>query len=284
MSDAPTKDNNDSTEVYADFKLKPRYKFASRWLTTWKLLEKAFESKGSVLGKITGSRKGGLIVDINGVAAFLPQSEVEGSKRNKVKLSSYIGRELELMILSMDIEKRNIVVSYKKTLFLKVKENFAVGSITSGQVEALHTDGVLIELDGAYGVVKNEDLCWGHFTHASDFVSPGQVLDFKVLRYDDDKKYIYLSLKQAMPDPWIGLSSTLAPGTKQNGRVVTVNGYGAFIALENTLVGLAHISDMTDDTANVKPEDLLSKGDVVDVVVLRVDEERRRIALSTKLA
>jgi len=240
--------------------------------------------KGRVMRKI----KGGLLVDI-GVPVFLPASQVDVRRVGDV--AEYVGQEIEAKILKIDPEKRNIVISRRKLLEEQREEakrklfaEIEVGQIRKGIVKNIADFGVFVDLGGVDGLLHITDMSWDRISHPSELVRPEQEIEVVVLSVDKEKEKIALGLKQKTEDPWARIEEKYPVGSKVKGEVVNIVNYGVFVKLEPGVEGLVHISEMSWTSRVNHPSELVKLGDIVDVVVLEVNKEKKEISLSMKQA
>ncbi len=252
----------------------------------WKTIEDAYQSGGTVQGTVVGRVKGGLKVDV-GVFAFLPGSHVD--TRPTRSLDRYIGETAPFTVLKYNRARGNVVVSRKALLekeqevargeTLKILE---AGVILEGVVKNVTDYGAFVDLGGIDGLLHVTDMSWGRISHPSKVVKPGDVLRVVVLKYDASSHRISLGLKQLFDDPWVTVADRLFPGNRVHGKVVSLTDYGAFIEIEDGIEGLVHVSEMSWTKRVTHPSQVLSVGDEVDVVVIALDPENRRISLGLK--
>jgi small subunit ribosomal protein S1 len=252
----------------------------------WRELDRAFQSETPVEGVVLGKVKGGLKVDI-GVPAFLPGSHVD--IRPARNLDRYVGQRGRFQILKFNRARGNVVVSRRAVLereraslkeqTLKVLEE---GVILEGTVKNITEYGAFIDLGGIDGLLHITDMAWGRLNHPSEALKVGEKVKVVVLKYDAERERVSLGMKQIMPDPWTRATESFPPGTRVQGKVVSVTDYGAFVELEKGVEGLIHVSEMSWSKRAVHPSKVVNPGDMVDVVVLGVDEANRRISLGLK--
>lgn len=252
----------------------------------WEKINEAGGEGGVIEGKITGKVKGGLTVDI-GVQAFLPASQVD--LRPSGNLDRYVGQTGMFKVIKMNRKRGNVVLSRRVILEEerdKLKEqtigNLAEGQILEGIVKNITDYGAFVDLGGLDGLLHVTDMSWGRLNHPSEAVSVGQKLTVKILKYDSTKGKISLGLKQTMPDPWQTVSESYAVGAKVQGKVVSLTEYGAFIALEEGVEGLIHVSEMSWTRRIRHPNEILTVGETIEAIVLGVDPTNRRISLGYK--
>lgn len=256
-------------------------------LAAWMNLEKALESGELVTGTITGKVKGGLTVMTNGIRAFLPGSLVD---TRPVKDSTpYEGKTMDFKVIKLDRKRNNVVVSRRAVVEAsmgeeraKLMDTLKEGAIVKGIVKNITDYGAFVDLGGVDGLLHITDLAWRRVRHPSEVVQVGQELEAKVLKFDQDKNRVSLGLKQLGEDPWIGIARRYPKGTRLFGKVTNITDYGAFVEIEAGIEGLVHVSEMDWTNKNVDPKKVVQLGDDAEVMVLEIDEERRRISLGMK--
>ena len=253
----------------------------------WDELEEIHSKNESVVGRISGKVKGGFTVDIKDVRAFLPGSLVDV---RPVRDPSYLeGKELEFKIIKLDRKRNNVVVSRRAV----VESEFSVereqrldrlqeGAVVKGVVKNLTDYGAFVDLGGIDGLLHITDMAWKRVRHPSEVVNVGDELDVRVLKFDRERNRVSLGLKQLGEDPWVAISRRYPSSTRVMGKVSNVTDYGCFVELEPGVEGLVHVSEMDWTNKNVNPAKVVQVGDEVEVMVLDVDEERRRISLGIK--
>ena len=256
-------------------------------LAAWMNLEQALESGELVTGTVTGKVKGGLTVMTNGIRAFLPGSLVD--TRPVKDTTPYEGKTFEFKVIKLDRKRNNVVVSRRAVIEAnmgeeraKLLETLQEGAIVKGIVKNITDYGAFVDLGGIDGLLHITDLAWRRVRHPSEVVQVGQELDAKVLKFDKEKNRVSLGLKQLGEDPWIGISRRYPQGTRLFGKVTNITEYGAFVEVEAGIEGLVHVSEMDWTNKNIHPSKVVNVGDVVEVMVLDIDEERRRISLGMK--
>ena len=256
-------------------------------LAAWMNLEKAQESGELVTGTITGKVKGGLTVMTNGIRAFLPGSLVD--TRPVRDTTPYEGKTLEFKVIKLDRKRNNVVVSRRAVLEANMGEErnkllatLKEGAIVKGVVKNITDYGAFVDLGGIDGLLHITDLAWRRVHHPSEVVQVGQEITAKVLKFDKEKSRVSLGLKQLGEDPWIGISRRYPKGTRLFGKVTNITDYGAFVEVEAGIEGLVHVSEMDWTNKNVDPRKVVQLGDEVEVMVLDIDEDRRRISLGMK--
>jgi len=253
----------------------------------WDDLEEAFEKQSTITGRISGKVKGGFTVDIHDVRAFLPGSLVDVRPvRDPVYLE---GKELEFKILKLDRKRNNVVVSRRAVVESefseereKLLDRLTENSVIKGVVKNLTDYGAFVDLGGIDGLLHITDMAWKRVRHPSEVVNVGDELDVRVLRFDRERNRVSLGLKQLGEDPWVNIARRYPTGTRVAGKVSNVTDYGCFVEIEPGVEGLVHVSEMDWTNKNVNPAKVVQVGDDVEVMVLDVDEERRRISLGIK--
>ena len=256
-------------------------------LAAWMNLEQALESGELVTGTVTGKVKGGLTVMTNGIRAFLPGSLVD--TRPVKDTTPYEGKTFEFKVIKLDRKRNNVVVSRRAVVEAnmgeeraKLLETLKEGAIVKGIVKNITDYGAFVDLGGIDGLLHITDLAWRRVRHPSEVVQVGQELEAKVLKFDQDKNRVSLGLKQLGEDPWVGIARRYPQGTRLFGKVTNITDYGAFVEVEAGIEGLVHVSEMDWTNKNVDPRKVVTLGDEVEVMVLDIDEERRRISLGIK--
>ncbi len=253
----------------------------------WDKLESAFEGEDTVQGKISGKVKGGFTVDINDIRAFLPGSLVDV---RPVRDPGYLeGKDLDFKIIKLDRKRNNVVVSRRAVVELEFSaereqllENLEEGVIVKGVVKNLTDYGAFIDLGGIDGLLHITDMAWKRVRHPSEVVNVGDELEVRVLRFDRDRNRVSLGLKQLGDDPWSDLARRYPVGARLFGHVSNITDYGCFVEIEDGVEGLVHVSEMDWTNKNVNPAKVVQTGDETEVMVLEIDEERRRISLGMK--
>ena len=256
-------------------------------LAAWMNLEKALETGELVTGTVTGKVKGGLTVMTNGIRAFLPGSLVD--TRPVKDTTPYEGKTFEFKVIKLDRKRNNVVVSRRAVVEAnmgeeraKLLETLKEGAIVKGIVKNITDYGAFVDLGGIDGLLHITDLAWRRVRHPSEVVQVGQELEAKVLKFDQDKNRVSLGLKQLGEDPWVGIARRYPQGTRLFGKVTNITDYGAFVEVEAGIEGLVHVSEMDWTNKNVDPRKVVTLGEEVEVMVLDIDEERRRISLGMK--
>lgn len=253
----------------------------------WITLEKAYEDAETVTGVINGKVKGGFTVELNGIRAFLPGSLVDVRPvRDTLHLE---GKELEFKVIKLDQKRNNVVVSRRAVIESEnsaerdqLLENLQEGMEVKGIVKNLTDYGAFVDLGGVDGLLHITDMAWKRVKHPSEIVNVGDEITVKVLKFDRERTRVSLGLKQLGEDPWVAIAKRYSEGTKLTGRVTNLTDYGCFVEIEEGVEGLVHVSEMDWTNKNIHPSKVVNVGDVVEVMVLDIDEERRRISLGLK--
>ncbi len=256
-------------------------------LKAWHDLEQSMEQGSVVQGLVTSKVKGGLTVMINGIRAFLPGSLVD--IRPIKDTSPYEGKQLDFKVIKLDRKRNNVVVSRRAVLEESLGEErekllatLQEGAIVKGIVKNITDYGAFVDLGGIDGLLHITDLAWRRVKHPSEVLSVGDEVTAKVLKFDQEKNRVSLGLKQLGEDPWVGLSRRYPPGTRLFGKVTNITDYGAFVEIESGIEGLVHVSEMDWTNKNIHPTKVVQLGDEVEVMILEIDEDRRRISLGMK--
>jgi small subunit ribosomal protein S1 len=256
-------------------------------MQTWDLIEKAGREGTTVIGRVTDRIKGGLRVDIGGIQAFLPGSQVD--VRPVRNLDAFRNKDMEFLVLKVNKKRSNIVLSRKALLeaqTVKEKEatlkNLEEGIIVEGQVKNITEYGIFIDLGGLDGLLHITDMSWGRIQNPSELFKVGDNIQVKVLKFDKDRERVSLGYKQLIPDPWATVNERFALGTRVSGKVVSLTDYGAFLELEPGVEGLVHVSEMSWSKRVKHPSKMLNVGQDIEAVVLEVDSNNRRISLGMK--
>jgi small subunit ribosomal protein S1 len=256
-------------------------------LASWLALETALESGDFVSGTVSGKVKGGLTVLVNGIRAFLPGSLID--TRPVKDLTPFEGKTLEFKVIKLDRKRNNVVLSRRAVVEAsmgeeraKLLETLTEGAIVHGVVKNITEYGAFVDLGGIDGLLHITDMAWRRVRHPSEVVQVGQELTAKVLKFDAEKNRVSLGLKQLGDDPWHGVSRRYPSGTRLFGKVTNIADYGAFVEIEPGIEGLVHVSEMDWTNKNVAPSKVVSLGDEVEVMVLEIDEDKRRISLGMK--
>jgi small subunit ribosomal protein S1 len=254
---------------------------------TWTRLEKAFESSEIVSGVITGRVKGGFTVEIDNVRAFLPGSLVDV---RPVRDPSYLeGKALEFKVIKLDQKRNNVVVSRRAVVEQEYSaernallDNLQEGAVVKGVVKNLTDYGAFVDLGGIDGLLHITDMAWKRVKHPSEVVKVGDEIEVRILKFDRERSRVSLGLKQLGADPWQAIARRYPPNTRLFGKVTNIADYGCFVEIEEGVEGLVHVSEMDWTNKNVNPAKVVHVGQEVEVMVLDIDEERRRISLGLK--
>ena len=256
-------------------------------LASWLSLEKALESGEFVTGTTSGRVKGGLTVMVNGIRAFLPGSLLD--TRPVKDLTPYENKTLEFKVIKLDRKRNNVVLSRRAVVEAsmgeeraKLLETLKEGAVITGVVKNITEYGAFVDLGGIDGLLHITDMAWRRVRHPSEVVQAGQEITAKVLKFDVEKQRVSLGLKQLGDDPWMGVARRYPSGTRLFGKITNIADYGAFVELEPGIEGLVHVSEMDWTNKNVAPSKVVSLGDEVEVMVLDIDEDKRRISLGMK--
>lgn len=253
----------------------------------WKELEKAFEADEVVNGQLTGKVKGGFTVDIVNIRAFLPGSLVD--VRPVRDVTHLEGKTLEFKVIKLDQRRNNVVVSRRAVLEEQNAEEreallatLQEGMVIKGIVKNLTDYGAFVDLGGVDGLLHITDMAWKRIKHPSEIVAVGDEIEVKILKFDRERNRVSLGLKQLGDDPWVAITSRYPEGTRVMAKVTNLTDYGCFAELEEGVEGLVHVSEMDWTNKNIHPSKVVQVGDEVEVMVLDIDEERRRISLGIK--
>ncbi|MGL4861001.1 MAG: 30S ribosomal protein S1 [Enterobacteriaceae bacterium] len=253
----------------------------------WLMLERANEEAATVTGVINGKVKGGFTVELNGIRAFLPGSLVDVRPvRDTLHLE---GKELEFKVIKLDQKRNNVVVSRRAVIESEssaerdqLLENLQEGMEVTGIVKNLTDYGAFVDLGGVDGLLHITDMAWKRVKHPSEIVNVGDEITVKILKFDRERTRVSLGLKQLGEDPWVAIAKRYPENTRLTGRVTNLTDYGCFVEIEEGVEGLVHVSEMDWTNKNIHPSKVVNVGDVVEVMVLDIDEERRRISLGLK--
>ncbi|MBY5920367.1 30S ribosomal protein S1 [Ferrimonas balearica] len=253
----------------------------------WVRLEKAAEEQETVIGVINGKVKGGFTVELEGIRAFLPGSLVDV---RPVRDTTHLeGKDLEFKVIKLDQKRNNVVVSRRAVIESEnsvereqLLENLAEGQEVKGIVKNLTDYGAFVDLGGVDGLLHITDMAWKRVKHPSEIVNVGDEINVKVLKFDRERTRVSLGLKQLGEDPWVSIAARYPEGAKLTGRVTNLTDYGCFVEIEEGVEGLVHVSEMDWTNKNIHPSKVVNLGDSVEVMVLDIDEERRRISLGLK--
>ncbi|TMS59888.1 30S ribosomal protein S1 [Imbroritus primus] len=256
-------------------------------LASWLNLEKALESGEIITGAVTGKVKGGLTVMVNGIRAFLPGSLVD--VRPIKDTTPYENKTLEFKVIKLDRKRNNVVLSRRAVVEAtlgeerqKLMETLKEGAVVNGIVKNITDYGAFVDLGGIDGLLHITDLAWRRVRHPSEVLTVGQEITAKILKFDQEKNRVSLGVKQLGEDPWVGISRRYPQGTRLFGKVTNLTDYGAFVEIEAGIEGLVHVSEMDWTNKNVAPSKVVQLGDEVEVMVLDIDEDKRRISLGMK--
>ena len=262
---------------------KEKADFFRRWVE----LRNIHETGEIITGRIIRRIKGGMVVDLNGVQAFLPGSQID--VRPVKDFDRFIDTDLDLRVVKFNEFRKNIVVSHKAILEESLAEkrdelflNLEVGKVVEGRVKNITDFGVFVDLGGIDGLLHITDLSWGRINHPSELIGMDDTLNVKIIDFDKDKRRVSLGLKQLTPHPWVNVADQYPEGTKVNGKVVSMTNYGAFIEIEPGVEGLVHVSEMSWTRHVKNPSEIYSLGDEVEAVVLSIDSEEHKISLGAK--
>ena len=256
-------------------------------IAAWNFLEQALNENTLVTGTITGKVKGGLTVMSNGVRAFLPGSLVD--MRPVKDTTPYEGKTLEFKVIKLDRKRNNVVMSRRAVLEAtadadreKLMENLKEGTVVKGIVKNITDYGAFVDLGGIDGLLHITDLAWRRVRHPSEVLAVGDEVTAKILKFDAEKNRVSLGMKQLGDDPWVGIARRYPAGTRLFGKVTNLTDYGSFVEIEQGIEGLVHVSEMDWTNKNVHPSKVVQLGDEVEVMILEIDEDRRRISLGMK--
>jgi small subunit ribosomal protein S1 len=253
----------------------------------WQVLEKAYEEKETVIGVINGKVKGGFTVEVSDIRAFLPGSLVDV---RPVRDTAHLeGKPLEFKVIKLDQKRNNVVVSRRAVIEAEgsaerdeLLESLAEGQEVKGIVKNLTDYGAFVDLGGIDGLLHITDMAWKRVKHPSEIVKVGDEIQVKVLKFDRERTRVSLGMKQLGEDPWVAIANRYPEGSKLSGRVTNLTDYGCFVEIQEGVEGLVHVSEMDWTNKNIHPSKVVSLGDTVEVLVLEIDEERRRISLGLK--
>jgi small subunit ribosomal protein S1 len=256
-------------------------------LAAWLDLEAAMNEGRIVTGMVQGKVKGGLTVLVGGLRAFLPGSLVD--MRPVKDTTPFEFKEMDFKVIKIDRKRNNVVVSRRAVLEVSMgadreamMENLKEGSIVKGVVKNITDYGAFVDLGGIDGLLHITDMAWRRVKHPSEVVTVGMELEAKILRYDTEKNRVSLGIKQLGDDPWVGIARRYPQGTRMFGKVANLTDYGAFVEIEEGIEGLVHVSEMDWTNKNISPSKMVQLGDEVEVMVLDIDEDKRRISLGMK--
>ncbi len=253
----------------------------------WQVLEKAYEEKETVIGVINGKVKGGFTVEVSNIRAFLPGSLVDV---RPVRDTAHLeGKDLEFKVIKLDQKRNNVVVSRRAVIESEssverdeLLESLQEGQEVKGIVKNLTDYGAFVDLGGIDGLLHITDMAWKRVKHPSEIVNVGDEIQVKVLKFDRERTRVSLGMKQLGEDPWVAIANRYPEGSKLSGRVTNLTDYGCFVEIQEGVEGLVHVSEMDWTNKNIHPSKVVNLGDTVEVLVLEIDEERRRISLGLK--
>ena len=253
----------------------------------WQVLEKAYEEKETVIGVINGKVKGGFTVEVSNIRAFLPGSLVDV---RPVRDTAHLeGKDLEFKVIKLDQKRNNVVVSRRAVIENEsseerdqLLESLQEGQEVKGIVKNLTDYGAFVDLGGIDGLLHITDMAWKRVKHPSEIVNVGDEIQVKVLKFDRERTRVSLGMKQLGEDPWVAIANRYPEGSKLSGRVTNLTDYGCFVEIQEGVEGLVHVSEMDWTNKNIHPSKVVNLGDTVEVMVLEIDEERRRISLGLK--
>jgi len=253
----------------------------------WQVLEKAYEEKETVIGVINGKVKGGFTVEVSNIRAFLPGSLVDV---RPVRDTAHLeGKDLEFKVIKLDQKRNNVVVSRRAVIEAEgsaerdeLLESLAEGQEVKGIIKNLTDYGAFVDLGGIDGLLHITDMAWKRVKHPSEIVNVGDEIQVKVLKFDRERTRVSLGMKQLGEDPWVAIANRYPEGSKLSGRVTNLTDYGCFVEIQEGVEGLVHVSEMDWTNKNIHPSKVVNLGDSVEVLVLEIDEERRRISLGLK--
>ena len=253
----------------------------------WEVLQAKFDAEETVTGVISGKVKGGFTVSINNIQGFLPGSLVD--VRPVRDVDHLEGKELDFKLIKLDQKRNNVVVSRRAVLQEansaqrdEILAALEEGQVAKGFVKNLTNYGAFIDLGGVDGLLHITDMAWKRISHPSEMLNPGDEISVKIIKFDKETGRISLGLKQLSEDPWEAIKNRYPAGTKCNARITNLTDYGCFASIEDGVEGLVHVSEMSWTNKNIHPSKVVSIGEAVEVMILDVDEERRRISLGIK--
>ena len=257
------------------------------FLRRWTKLREVHETGEIISGRIVRRIKGGMVVDLDGVQAFLPGSQID--VRPVKDFDKYIDTDMDLRVVKFNEFRKNVVVSHKAILEESLAEQrdelfnkLEIGSIMEGRVKNITDFGVFVDLGGIDGLLHITDLSWGRVNHPSELIDLDDTLTVKIIDFDKDKKRVSLGLKQLTPHPWENVEESYPEGTKISGKIVSMTNYGSFIEIEPGIEGLIHVSEMSWTQHVKNPSEMFSLGDEIEAIVLAVDTKERKISLGVK--
>jgi len=250
-------------------------------------LKEVYENNETIQGVLRRRVKGGMIADVLGIEAFLPGSQI--ALKNVPNLDQFINKEVQLKIIKIDEDKKNIIVSRKKVLEEEMtqkkeflKDKIQLNAELDGEVKNITDYGAFIDLGGIDGLLHLTDMSWGRINHPSEMLNIGNKVKVKVIAFDEENQKISLGLKQLVPHPWENIETKYPEGTKVKGKVVNIENYGAFIEIEPGVEGLVHVSEMSWTKKVNNPKQFLKEGEVIEAIVLKVSKDDHRISLGMK--
>jgi small subunit ribosomal protein S1 len=259
----------------------------ARVFSAWGLVNAALESGEIIKGDVKCRTKGGLIVDVFGIEAFLPGSQIDVKPIRDYDI--YVGKQMELKVVKINAEFKNIVVSHKALIEAEIEEQkkqimsgLEKGQVLEGVVKNITSYGVFVDLGGVDGLIHITDLAWGRISHPEEIVKLDDKINVVILDFDDEKKRIALGLKQLSAHPWDALADTLEVGKKVQGKVVLLQDYGAFVEVAPGVEGLIHVSEMSWSQHLRSAQDFLKEGDIVEAVIINIDRDARKLSLGLK--
>ncbi len=257
------------------------------FMRRWREIKELYDSEKVLTGKIIRRIKGGMVVDLEGVQAFLPGSQID--VRPVQDFDKYLDQEIELRIVKLNETRKNVVVSHKIILEESLKEQrealfekIEAGQVMEGRVKNITDFGVFIDLGGIDGLLHITDLSWGRVNHSSEIVEMDETLTIKIIDYDEEKRRVSLGLKQLTPHPWENVEDKYPIESQIKGKIVSMTNYGVFVEIEPGVEGLIHVSEMSWTRHVRNPSEIYSMGDEVDAMVLSIDSEERKISLGAK--
>jgi small subunit ribosomal protein S1 len=257
------------------------------FMRVWERVVRSFETGEVLRGRCVRRTKGGIVVDLLGLDAFLPGSQID--IRPVRDFDAFIGREMDFRVVKVNHPSENVVVSHKilveeelSSQRKAILDSLEKGQILEGHVKAITDFGVFVDLGGVDGLVHITDLSWGRVGHPSEIVKLDQTVNVVVLDFDQEKKRISLGMKQLLPHPWVNIETKYPVGTKVPGKVVSLTDYGAFVEIEKGIEGLIHISEMSWTQHIKHPSQVVSMGQIVDAIILSLDKEGKKISLGMK--
>ncbi len=255
----------------------------------WNKIEDSYKTGSAIEGRVSKLVKGGLIINVSGVEAFLPGSQLDIRPLQKQEMKELLGQNIRCNVIKVDRMRNNIVFSRKSLMEVEMEEKkeklfskIEVGSVIDGVVKNITDFGVFVELDGVDALVHIGDITWGRVSHPSEVLAVGDKVKTKILEIDEDKQRITLGMKQLVPCPWEGVEERYPIGSKIKGKVVSITGYGAFVEVEKGIEGLIHISEMSWIQRMNHPSQILTIGDTVEATVLSIDKDHEKMSLSLK--